>query len=47
MHRLGLKYHKPKVIPRKLDEEKQKAFIANYEKVFNFLPDAGALLIGG
>src|SRR5674476_238338 len=23
LHRLGLEYHKPKVIPRKLDEEKQ------------------------
>src|SRR5664280_2330815 len=39
LHRLGLEYHKPKVIPRKLDEEKQKAFIANYEKVLNSLPD--------
>jgi transposase len=38
LHRLGLEYHKPKVIPRKLDEEKQKAFIANYEKVLNSLP---------
>ena len=27
LHRLGLEYHKPKVIPRKLDEDKQKAFI--------------------
>src|ERR1022692_2368172 len=26
LHRLGLEYHKPDVIPRKLDEEKQKAF---------------------
>ena len=25
LHRLGLEYHKPDVIPRKLDEEKQKA----------------------
>ena len=31
LHRLGLAYHKPKVIPRKLDEDKQKAFIATYE----------------
>lgn len=28
LHRLGLEYHKPEIIPRKLDEEKQKAFIA-------------------
>ena len=27
LHRLELEYHKPNVIPRKLDEEKQKAFI--------------------
>jgi transposase len=27
LHRLGLEYHKPDVIPRKLDEDKQKAFI--------------------
>ena len=31
LHRLGLEYHKPNVIPRKLDEEKQKAFIEGYE----------------
>jgi transposase len=39
LHRLGLEYHKPEVIPRKLDEETQKAFIASYEKVLNSLPD--------
>lgn len=44
LHRLGLEYHKPKVIPRKLDEEKQKAFIANYEKVLNSLRDDEAVL---
>ena len=44
LHRLGLEYHKPRVIPRKLDEEKQKAFIANYEKVLNSLPDDEAVL---
>ncbi|MGO9772773.1 MAG: winged helix-turn-helix domain-containing protein [Roseiarcus sp.] len=27
LHRLGLEYHKSNVIPRKLDEAKQKAFI--------------------
>ena len=30
LHRLGLEYHKPSVIPRKLDKEKQKAFIESY-----------------
>ena len=37
MHRLGLAYHKPNVIPRKLDEEKQKAFIEEYDKTLNSL----------
>ena len=27
LHCLGLEYHKPNVIPRKLDEEKQRDFI--------------------
>jgi transposase len=35
LHRLGLEYHKPEVIPRKLDPEAQKAFIASYEKLLN------------
>ena len=39
LHRLGLAYHKPSVIPRKLDEEKQKAFIASHEKLLNSLGD--------
>jgi transposase len=39
LHRLGLEYHKPNVIPRKLDEEKQKAFIEGYEKLLNSLGD--------
>ena len=36
LHRLGLEYHKPNVIPRKLDEEKQRAFIEGYEKLLNY-----------
>jgi transposase len=39
LHRLGLQYHKPNVIPAKLDEDKQKAFIENYEKLLNSLGD--------
>ena len=39
LHRLGLEYHKPNVIPRKLDEEKQRAFIEGYEKLLNSLGD--------
>jgi transposase len=44
LHRLGLEYHKPNVIPRKLNEEKQKAFIAGYEKLLNSLGDNEAVL---
>ena len=44
LHRLGLEYHKPNVIPRKLDEEKQKAFISSYESLLNSLGDDEAVL---
>src|SRR5271170_4583605 len=44
LHRLGLEYHKPNVIPTKLDEDKQKAFIENYEKLLNSLGDDEAVL---
>jgi transposase len=44
LHRLGLEYHKPTVIPRKLDEAKQKAFIEGYEKLLNSLGDNEAVL---
>ena len=37
LHRLDLEYHKPNVIPRKLDEDKQKAFIEDYDKILNSL----------
>jgi len=46
LHRLGLEYHKPEVIPRKLDEAKQAAFIAGYEKLLNSLPDNEVVLFG-
>jgi len=44
LHRLGLEYHKPEVIPRKLDEDKQKAFIAAYENLMNSMADNEAAL---
>ena len=44
MHRLGLEYHKPDTIPRKLDEEKQKAFIESYNKLLNSLTDNEAVV---
>ncbi|MGA2794499.1 MAG: hypothetical protein ABSE69_13400 [Roseiarcus sp.] len=40
LHRLGLDYHKPAVIPRKLNEDKQEAFVASYEKLMNSLDGA-------
>ena len=44
LHRLELEFHKPEVIPRKLDEARQRAFIVAYEKLLNFLPDDEAAL---
>ena len=44
LHRLGLAYHKPNVIPRKLDEAKQKAFIESYGSLLNSLGDDEAVL---
>jgi transposase len=35
LHRLGLEYHKPEVISRKLNPETQQAFITSYEKLLN------------
>ncbi len=46
LHRLGLEYHKPEVIGRKLDAEKQRAFIESYEKLLNALgPDEAVLFV--
>jgi transposase len=44
LHRLGLEYHKPEVIPRKLDVAKQTAFIESYDNLLNSLPDNEAVL---
>jgi len=44
LHRLGLEYHKPQVIARKLDEDKQKAFIEKYDKLLNSLGNNEAVL---
>ena len=44
LHRLGLEYHKPSVIPRKLDKEKQKAFIESYDNLLNSLAGNEAVL---
>ena len=37
MHRIGFEYRKPEIIPRKLDEDKQKAHIEHYENIMNGL----------
>ena len=44
LHRLGLEYHKPDIIPRKLDKEKQQAFIESYDDLLNSLADNEAVL---
>ena len=35
MYSLGLEYHKRDIIWRKLNKEKQQAFIEDYEKLLN------------
>ncbi len=46
LHRLGLEYHKPEVIGRKLNAETQQAFIAGYETLQNSLgPDEAVLFM--
>jgi transposase len=46
LHRLELEYHKPEVIGRKLDAEKQRAFIETYNDLLNSLgPDEAALFV--
>ena len=46
LHRLGLEYRKPEVIPRHLDENKQRAFIVLYENLMNSLsPDEAVVFV--
>ena len=46
LHRLGSEYHQPEVIGRKLDAEKQQAFIEAYGKLLNSLgPDEAVLFL--
>ncbi len=44
LHRLGLEYHKPQIIGRKLDETTQQAFIEAYETLLNGLGSDEAVL---
>ena len=46
LHRLALEYRKPEVIPRHLDEHKQRAFIKFYGKLMNSLsPDEAVVFV--
>jgi transposase len=44
LHRLELEYHQPEVISRKLNVDKQKEFIENYDKLLNSLRANEAVL---
>lgn len=44
LQRLGFAFRKPEVIPRKLDEAQQKAFIKSYAELLNALPSDEAVL---
>lgn len=46
LHRLGMVHRKPQAIPRKLDEDKQKAFIKEYNALLNGLPEDEAVMFG-
>ena len=46
LHRLGLEYRKPEVIPCHLDENKQRAFIELHENLMNSLsPDEAVVFV--
>ena len=44
LHRLGMEHRKPNVVSRKLDPEKQAAFIKAYEDLLNHMADDEAVL---
>jgi transposase len=46
LHRLGMEFTRPVEIARKLDPEKQQAFIAGYEKLMNGLQADEVVLFG-
>lgn len=46
LHRLGMVHRKPQAIPRKLDEDTQKAFIKDYNALLNDLPEDEAVMFG-
>jgi transposase len=46
LHRLGMAHRKPTAVSRKLDPEKQAAFIKAYEDLLNHMGDDEAVLFG-
>jgi transposase len=46
LHRLGMEHRKPKAVSRKLDSEKQAAFIKAYEDLLNHMDADEAVLFG-
>lgn len=44
LHRLGMEHRKPKAVSRKLDPDKQAAFIKAYEALLNHLPADEAVM---
>ena len=44
LHRLGMEHRKPQTVSRKLDPEKQAAFIKSYEELLNHLEDDEAVI---
>jgi transposase len=44
LHRLGMEHRKPQAVSRKLDPNKQAAFIKNYENLLNHIGDDEAVL---
>ena len=44
LHRLECAWHKPEIIPRKLDDDKQQAFIRSYEELLNSIATGEAVL---
>ena len=46
LHRLGMEHRKPEAVSRKLDTEKQAAFIKAYDDLLNHLADDQAVLFG-
>jgi transposase len=46
LHRLGMEHRKPQAVSRKLDPDKQAAFIQAYENLLNQIGDDEAVLFG-